>query len=663
MAKTSTVVSKELREKLTKIAVKQLETSSDYKKPRMEVIQKYLRFYNNQVPKKLRQLFNIPVPAFSGMIDTMLSDFDEPITLIFKPQDPSDYFKSKKVTAAWEIERNSTRAGAKWDEKVRWDKKNAVFSGRGIIRYDTQSDPQYSSNFRAVNYKYFHCQPLGGGHLENHLFAGEENVFRTKADLIKGVEEGIYDADAVATLVDKATDSQYEAQMSTALREKFAQFQALKLDPSAYNYTGETQYNLAEWGLTYEGVRYYLVFDPWTQTGIRCEVLKDVYSSGYWPWMSWATHEDDENFWSKSYADDVYPVADSIMTMANQELTNREKRNFGARAYDMEMFPDVSKLDSAQYRPDQLVPADTKGGTRRIAEGVYRFDTPELQGTINLINWLDGYSTKQIGVGDGTSQAHSNKPSVIFAQQQKMAKRLSYKSSPFSECYAEIGIRFVQGLKDHMPASMAVKMLGQNGIEWDEITRIDLNTKRDFDIEVVSGNAKSNEDKLKKDARVAAITQILGNEGLMKEVNPKVVVETILKDIGNYDDEQIKNIMDTSDYGNKESTAKASESIQILLTDKEPEIYYGANTKFMQIILDYAVDNRSSLGQEKFVKFNEYVAKHAQIAQENMMRNAKISTVAQKGQTPPPAPTAPTPAPGSSPIPSPGTGANNIMVA
>lgn len=662
MAKTQTKTKLDgkLIDKLTGIAVKQLETSIDYKKPRMAQISKYERFYNNEVPKKLRQLFNIPVPAFSGMIDQMLSDFDEPISLIFKPQDPSDYFKSKKTTAAWEIERSSTRAGAKWDEKVRWDKKNAVFSGRGIIRYDAESDPKYRSNFRVVNYKYFHCQPLGGGHLENHLFAGEENVFRTKADLIKGVENGIYEAEHVATLVDRASSTEYQAQISSALKEKFARFQALKLDPESHGYVGETSFNLCEWALTFEGDRYYLVFDPWTKTAIRCELLKEVYSSGYYPWTSWATHEDDEVFWSKSYADDAYPVADSIMTMANQELTNREKRNFGARAYDMEMFPDVSKLDAAQYRPDQLVPADTHGGTRQIATGIYRFDTPELSGTINLIEWLDGYSSKQIGVGDGTAQAKSSKPSVIFAQQQKMAKRLSFKSSPFSECYSEIGIRFIQGLKDHMPASMAVKILGQNGIEWDEITRMDLNTKRDFDIEVVSGNAKSNEDKLKKDARVAAITQITNNLELTKLVNPKVIVETILKDIGNYEDEQIKNIMDTSDYGNKESTAKASEAIQILLTDKEPPLYYGANTKFMQIILDYAVDNRTSLKEEKFIKFNEYVTKHAKLAHENMMRNAKASTPTQGG---PEQPKPNQPASGVSPIPSPGTGANNLMSA
>jgi len=48
--------------------------------------------------------------------------------------------------------------------------------------------------------------------------------------------------------------------------------------------------------------------------------------------------------------------------MFNQELTNREKRNFGARAYDKDMFKDVRKLDESMHRPDALVPADTKGG-------------------------------------------------------------------------------------------------------------------------------------------------------------------------------------------------------------------------------------------------------------------------------------------------------------
>jgi len=50
---------------------------------------------------------------------------------------------------------------------------------------------------------------------------------------------------------------------------------------------------------------------------------------------------------------------------ALQPVTH-EKKNLNVRAYDCGMFPDIGKLDQAQYRPDPLVPADTKGGTRKL---------------------------------------------------------------------------------------------------------------------------------------------------------------------------------------------------------------------------------------------------------------------------------------------------------
>jgi hypothetical protein len=105
------------------------------------------------------------------------------------------------------------------------------------------------------------------------------------------------------------------------------------------------------------------------------------------PWVSYATHEDNKNFLSKSYGDDLYGVADSTHILFNQELTNREKRNFNARGYDVEMFTDVAKLDQAQTRPDALVPVKVPAG-KRIEDGIFTFETAELQGTINLLDWM-----------------------------------------------------------------------------------------------------------------------------------------------------------------------------------------------------------------------------------------------------------------------------------
>jgi hypothetical protein len=60
------------------IATRQLMASTDFKKPRMAKLTKYWELYDGKVPKKLRQLFNVPIPVFPGMIDTLNAQYDTP---------------------------------------------------------------------------------------------------------------------------------------------------------------------------------------------------------------------------------------------------------------------------------------------------------------------------------------------------------------------------------------------------------------------------------------------------------------------------------------------------------------------------------------------------------------------------------------------------------
>jgi hypothetical protein len=640
---------------LTQVCRRQLYNSTKFKEPRMKRIKLYEDLYMGNIPKKLRVQFNVAMPIMAGMIDTLAADFDEPITLKFTENDASDYFKVKKIKAAFEIEKHSTRPGAKWDLKTRWDKRNALFSGRGIASFYAESDPEYTSHFNIINFRDFHFQPMGGGHLESHFFCGEEGFLKSETALKQGAKDGIYDKTQVELITAKIGNADFLRQSNATENDKYARFKALGMDAESNNYIGEHIFNLVQWCVTYKGDRWYVLFEPFTGEWVRIEKLTDVYSSGYYPYVTWATHEDDKLFMTKSYADDIYPIADSVVTLFNQELTNREKRNMGARGYDISMVTDVGALDRSAYIPDALVPIDTQNGVKRIADAVYQFQTPELQGTINLLDYVEKAAGRQIGTDAGFSQPPSGKASVSFANQQHLAKRLSYRSQSYTEAYSELGIRYIQGLKDHLSQPMAIKILGENGWEWDEIKKIDLNTKRDIDITVTSSTAQQGESKIKKDARIQANNIIIANPLLLQKVNPKVVIENIYRDVGEYEDHQISELLDTDNFGSREVTAHVSKAIQELLLGKTPDLYYGADTVFMQKILDYATNHRNTL-KEKFDIFSKYVQDHATIAAENMARKAgKINTMGkmpQEGQptpeqtpTPQGMPTMPTPAP------------------
>ena len=613
----------EKAEEAVKRATLQLDTSSTFKIPLLEKWTKYENMYAGKRQKKLRVQFNVALPIFAGMLDTICSDFDEGIDLDFHDAHPSDYFSAKKIKAVFNKIKNSPNLNDKWDYKIRQDKKLAVMSGRGIMSYYAESDPEYKSVLEVVDYHDFHCQPLGGGLLENHLFAGQENVILSKSQLEAGAESGLYNKEMVKLLISRAEDKTYIEEVNRALQGRLSRFRAMGLDADSNTYVGEPMFNLCKWVLTMAGTRYYLLFDPRTRTALRCESLKEVTGTSKMPWKSWATHEDHKVFWSKCFGDDLFGIADSTEVLFNQDLTNREKKNLGARAYDEEMFKDVAKLDAAQYRADALVPADTKGGSRRISEGIYHFQTADLTGTIELIDWMNDASGKATGVTD-TSQGvapSSKRVGVMFQEKDALAKRVSYRASSYSECLNEIGQAFVLGLKEHMPASMAVKMIGPDGYEWDEITRLDLETTEPIEIEVLSSKNQQQESLAKKNSKVKALDMIGNDPTLAPTINPKWRAESILKYVGDYDDDEIQNAFDIQSYGSSETLALASEAIQDLIRGKVPRKNYQADTKFLQVINDYMKKHEDKLMKDqKWVPFNEYLKAHAPIAAENMAR-------------------------------------------
>lgn len=602
-----------------------------FKQPRLKRIQMYRDLYAGKVPPKFRQPFNVVLPVFSGAIDTLQAGLNDDLALDLGEQHPADYIAVKKLNALWEMEATSVAPTAKFAMKARQDRANAIMSGRGFMMNYAVSKPEYHNCFEIFELEDAIFQPRGGGHLENHLYAGRQNITRTESQL----KSGPYDQTQVKKLLSFGGKSDFSPDdANDTIKASLGKFKAAGLSPESVDYTGEPVYKLVEISLTLHGTRYNLVFSPWYNVWVRFDKLSSIFSADLYPVVSWATHEDNKNFVSKSFADDLYGVADAVHTLFNQELTNREKSNFNARAYDREMFPDVAKLDLAQSRPDALVPVDTKGGTRRIADGMYTFETAQLSGTINLMDWMNQEAGRDVGVTDlsqGGVQNVSKKATVVFAEQQNISKRLLLRSSPYTEAMGEIGKLFIQGAKDHLPAKKAIKLLGSDGQGWEEITRMDLDLYSDVSVRIISSTQEMRNSQLKKEARLKTLSDISADPNQAAQVNPRWLVEEKLRSGGEYKDHEIAVGMDTKNYGNKEEVSYAYRAIQEVIDGDKPEMFYGATTLFMQIIVDFASNNRNSL-KGKYKTLFDFANAHAQIAQENMARKAK-QDIAQQQQT------------------------------
>lgn len=588
-----------------------------YKQPRMNQLAMYERLYNNDIPPKLRQMFNAVLPIFSGMVDELLAMFNDEIKLKFEANSPAQNLTIPKLQAHFDAESKSLTSNAMWNYKARTDRFNGVISGRGLLKEFAYNDPEYVNVLQTINYSDFHCEPLGGGILENHSFQGTEGNFKSEHELETDPK---YDQGQVTKLKAFVWSDEYFTSLETTYGTKFARWRALGFNVETNSFTGEKIYNLCDFIITHQGVRYNVVFEPCSGLWVSIRKWKDVMPSGLYPIQSWASHEDDKNFWSKSYADDFFTIADAVITLFNQELTNREKKNYNARAFDKDMFTDVAKLDAAQYRPDALVPANTMGGTKRISEGLYAFETPELQGTINLIDWMSNYTGQKTGADELPPGSSKNKATIVQIQQHKQSKRIGLRSDSFQECYSRLGTIFIEGCKEYMPPKVSVQVIGENGfIEEQELERIEVNRLGPINITVTSSSEQEQSEMAKKEGQIEAIKMVTANPMLTKYEK-----ETIYRNVGGFDEGEIALLIDREGTLSRKQIAHASQAIQDILTSKKPDIYYGADISYINYFKQYITDHKSQI-KGKEMEFSEFLNIIGPIAQENMKDLAKNS--------------------------------------
>jgi hypothetical protein len=605
------------------IQVKQLLVSTEFKRPRLEKIKLFEDAYYGKQKQRFRIQFNIPLPVLSGMVDGLKDAFDDEIALRLYEGHPADHEKITKIQSALDRELTSYRPNAMWDYKSRADKFLAILSGRGIQKTFAESDPKFQLNFEVVDYRYFHCEPKGGGILGNHLFKGEEGVFRTREQLINGAKSGLYNRDAVKKILTAGKDKDYKAENENIYGEKLNRFEALGFSPENNNYVGQEVYHLCEWYPMYKGKMYYSLFDPFTKTELRGELLEKVFESKLDPYTSWATHEDPKVFWSKSYCDDFYVAHDSIGTLISQEFTNRQKKNMTPKFYDNKMI-NAAQLDASQYRHDALVPVNTYNGARRIADSIYQFEVKELgSATIELTKWFNEEMKSLTGTQDITDQ--SQRPTgaqVTYSKLQSASKRLSHRAKSFQEAYAGCGLRAYHGFVEHMSEPIAIKVLGTKGYAWDYLIRSDLKLEQPVDPKVVSISEEDEQNVMGKDQKNKAILSIIGNPVLMQEVNPKKIAEVLLKDIGGWKEDQVSEFLEKSAYTTSDLMGKADASILLMCKGKKPDTVYDATTGFLQRILDFKKHHQNQLGEEKVAMFDAFIQEHMPIAAENMSRLA-----------------------------------------
>lgn len=624
------MVNKEFADKLVSIGAQQLEGGLKAQQDRMKIVTEIIDLNNNKVIEMEDDVFNIPFPILAGHVDQMYSKIDNPPTLDFTV--PNKKQLSEKVKAAWSQEMRSTRAG--WRRKDRHEKKQALLSGRGVSKiYASSVNNKYRSHYDVVDIYSFVADPTRG-FLDDGNYHGETDIFKTHASLQKMAENGFYDMSQVKKLLTFEDTPRDGGQ--NVVQNKYSRLKAMGVDIETTSFAGQKGVNLTEWIMNYEGEQYYLLFDPKSRIWVRAEKLKDVFANGKSPFVSWATHYDEFNFWTKGIADDIYPIAEAMRFLLNNALENEKRRSRPMRIVDGGALVDINELQ--EYVPDNVI-LRQPGKDPNIVDVV----TPEITTTVNLVQYFDSIIQSKTGITDPSIEEKDAKVGVFFGKLQVEADRIGTINKEYSESYEHKGYRFFWGLKEHLTGKKQVEMLGKKGIKLQELSKVDFKDVDDVDDVLVSGGSREQEQTaIENERQMNAIKELSG--AYPDRLNPDWVIKETLKKSG-YDDDEIARAVDVKSAADAELMDEADEAIQQVLLGKMPNLNMAANTQYLNRILDYVRNelnwvkldkNGNEVGIDKQIKKHaeqllKFVEAHRDIIVRNMQRDMKRQQLERAG--------------------------------
>lgn len=586
----------------------------EYKRPFIDEWHKNENFLYGKRPPTLSKRSNIMIPLMAGFEDTLLSRIKTPITLVFEETESSDVLKARKVTALWEFESSVTRED--WEYKDILTKKLAMVSGRGICKvYATYP---YQHRLDPIDHYDFWIDPLTNGlNIESARYLGQDNIILSKAQL---EANSSYNKEKVKELIDSfAEDNAPNPDNENA--DKANRLQASGADYSNYLQAGDPAYTFTEAYVEFGGVRGYVLYNRDKQIIIKKRKLSEITGfisnsqHPFYPFESWAYYPDLFNFWSSSPFSRVREIFELRNVSLNQIFDNAEARNKPMRAYDPKTFTNPDLLN---YKPDAWIPV---ADGRNPANGVYTFETPGLGDSKAVSDIIEDLTSKITGITTGASgsETSTSKVGIYYGNMQEVEKRMTLFELSYNRFHIKLGQKYLINLQDRLDKTTSVKVLGPDGVEYEDITQEDL---ANFDINITGGLSKANDDSLSRKAK----SDFLNANAMNELLNRKVVLELAMG-IAGFGQGDIKRALEPNQMDEKQMV-KADEDIQKIILGKKFRPYLKADTTYMQRILDFAYN--TEMKKEDEDKILLYLGKIQPIVIRNMYLKAQMA-MAQKG--------------------------------
>lgn len=380
------------------------------------------------------------------------------------------------------------------------------------------------------------------------------------------------------------------------------------------------KYKFWEWYTTYDGERYYLLMTNDGQA-IRLEPLTEIFESGLYPFWSYGAFIDLTEFWSVSYCDYVREIFMAQSVAVNQMYDNNEMINNPTKVVNVNSIESLADL---KYRRGGNI-VKTKNNID-ADKAVQFLRVPSIDTPIKVYQLLDTIQEKASGVTAASKGiADEDKVGIYEGNAANAADRFGLFNKGYSFGYRRFATLYEHGVREHLSKKIAVDILGADGVEIEDIGYSDIFRKQDtFAVLVEASDAETAMSNVDKRTKIAFLAGQAGNP----IQNQKKAYEVQAK-IAGFEDETIKQLMDTSEFGDSDGMSEAERDIEMILDGKTVRPNPVANTAYWQRIKDYATDNQEDITESQFMRLVAYVEEIRPIVMRNMARATVMASMNQ----------------------------------
>lgn len=611
------VTKKLTRDKIVAQALQEIAFARRHKQGKVSTWQKNEDQYYAVKAKTDDSRANVELGRMQEFVNTLLSKIDAPLKFKFTKRKDSQRQRVERLNSLREFDSNRDN----WDLKDIVGKKQCILYGRAIYSYSADSHQGYTPHLDNVDVYDFLVDPsVGGIDLDKAMFMGRYGVVKTAKELKDNKK--MYISSEINDLLRGDGNSSEITQEETNKQNRTS---LQRVSNSDREINDPQKYKFWEWYTTFEGERYYLLLCEQGSKAIRVEKLKDVFKNNEWPFWSYAAFMDLTEFWTPSHADYVREIFMAQSVNINQMLDNAEQINKPQKIVDVTA---LENLADVKYKRGGGV-IRTKGGVD-AQKAIQFVDTPSINAPLEVFATLENIQEKALGVTAASKGVADpdGKATIYEGNEANTADRYGLLNKSYAFGYRRFAKLYEAGVREHLLKEIAVDILGPDGIDIEIIRKRDIFHKNDeFGIIVEATDAEQQLDLADKRQK----TNYLQAQVQNPVINQMKATE-MSGLIAGFTDEQMRELLDVSDYGDARLMSEAERDIERILEGETFLPNARANTAYKQRFVDYFIDHEDDFTPEVFAAFARYIESLDAIIVQNTVRQLEAEQLKVQAQ-------------------------------